>query len=92
MLMVENYNPCANARPIQIWGQSRASMDHNLHSMSRRLIELRMAQAELDNELERLIAQKTGDELGARRLEKQCIRLRDQIARLEAELDPPQPA
>jgi len=51
-----------------------------------------MAQAELDNELERLIAQKTGDELGARRLEKQCIRLRDQIARLEAELDPPQPA
>ncbi len=51
-----------------------------------------MAQAELENRLERLIGQKTGDELGVRRLEKQCLKLRDQIARLEAELDPPQPA
>ena len=67
-------------------------MDHNLHSVSRRLIELRMTQAELENKLARLIAQETGDELSVRRLEKQCVRLRDQIARLEAELDPPQPA
>jgi hypothetical protein len=67
-------------------------MDHNLHSASRRLIELRMAQGELESKLERLLAQKTGDELSVRRLEKQCIRLRDQIARTEAELDPPQPA
>ncbi len=51
-----------------------------------------MAQGELESKLERLLAQKTGDELSVRRLEKQCIRLRDQIARTEAELDPPQPA
>ena len=67
-------------------------MDHNLNSVSRRLIELRMTQAELENKLARLIAQETGDELSVRRLGKQCVRLRDQIARLEAELDPPQPA
>ena len=51
-----------------------------------------MSQAELENKLARLIAQKTGDELSVRRLSKQCLRLRDQVARLEAELDPPQPA
>lgn len=51
-----------------------------------------MTQAELENKLARLIAQETGDELSVRRLRKQCVRLRDQIARLEAELDPPQPA
>jgi hypothetical protein len=67
-------------------------MDHNLHSAARRLIELRMTQAELENRLARLVAHKTGDELSVRRLEIQCLRLRDQIARLEAELDPPQPA
>jgi hypothetical protein len=92
MLMVENYNPCAIARRIQFWGQSRASMDHNLYSLSRKLIELRMAQAELQSKLESLIAQANGDELGVRRLKKQCLKARDQIARLEAELDPPQPA
>ncbi|MFZ2651190.1 MAG: YdcH family protein [Burkholderiaceae bacterium] len=67
-------------------------MDQNLHSGSRRLIELRMAQAELESKLERLVAQGSSDELSVRRLKKQCIKLRDQIARLEAELDPPQPA
>ncbi len=51
-----------------------------------------MTQAELENKLERLIDQKSDDELSVRRLKKQCVRLRDQIARLEAELDPPQPA
>jgi hypothetical protein len=66
-------------------------MDHNLHSLSRRLIELRMALAELNSKLERLGAQH-GDELSQRRLEKQRGKLRDQINRLESELDPPQPA
>jgi uncharacterized small protein (DUF1192 family) len=67
-------------------------MDHNLHSLSRRLIELGMALSELQSKLERLTAEKTGDELGVRRLEKQCSAMQGRIARLEAELDPPQPA
>ncbi len=66
-------------------------MDHNLHSLSRRLIELRMALGELNSKIERLTAQHS-DELSQRRLEKQRTKLRDQIMRLESELDPPQPA
>ena len=42
-----------------------------------------MTQAELANKLERLMAQEARDELGVRRLKKQCVGLRDQIARLE---------
>jgi hypothetical protein len=67
-------------------------MDNNLHSASRRLIELRIAHADLDSLIDRLAADWPADELGLRRLKKQRLRLRDQIARLEAELDPPQPA
>ena len=33
-----------------------------------------------------------GDELSLRRLKKRRLLLRDQIARIEAELEPPQPA
>ncbi len=66
-------------------------MDHNLHSLSRRLIELRMALGELNSKIERLTAQHS-DELSQRRLAKQRTKLRDQIMRLESELDPPQPA
>ncbi len=51
-----------------------------------------MTQAELENKLDRLMAQEARDELGVRRLKKQCVGLRGQITRLEAELDPPQPA
>ena len=67
-------------------------MDQNLHSQSRRLIELRIARDELQSRIEQLTAQGAPDELSLRRIERQCVKLRDQIARLEAELDPPQPA
>lgn len=67
-------------------------MDINLHSVSRRLIELKIAHADLDDLIDRLSHDGTADELGLRRLKKQRLRLRDQIQRLEAELDPPQPA
>jgi len=54
-------------------------MNDNLHSPQRRLIELRIEHADLD-------------ELMLRRLKKRRLALRDMIARLERMLDPPEPA
>ena len=67
-------------------------MNDNLHSPRRRLIELRMEHADLDNLIDRIIADATVDELSLRRLKKRRLLLRDHIARLEQDLDPPEPA
>ena len=67
-------------------------MDDNLHSPQRRLIELRIEHADLDSLIDRLADHRNLDDLALRRLKKRRLLLRDQIARLEAELDPPEPA
>jgi hypothetical protein len=67
-------------------------MDLNLHSLPRRLIELRMEHADLDNLIDQAGATIPDDELSVRRLKKRRLLLRDQIAQIEAELDPPEPA
>ena len=67
-------------------------MDENLHSPQRRLIELRMEHADLDNLIDRAVEDRPFDDLSLRRLKKRRLILRDQIARLETELDPPEPA
>jgi hypothetical protein len=67
-------------------------VDDNLRSPQRRLIELRIEHADLDNLIDRAAEQLPLDELTLRRLKKRRLRLRDQIARLETELDPPEPA
>jgi hypothetical protein len=67
-------------------------MDNNLHSLPRRLIELRIEHADLDSLIDRAAIDPVGDELAVRRLKKRRLLLRDQMARIEAELDPPQPA
>ena len=67
-------------------------MDENLHSPLRRLIELRMEHADLDDLIDRSMLALPTDELTLRRLKKRRLLLRDQIARLEGEIDPPQPA
>ena len=67
-------------------------VDDNLHSPQRRLIELRIEHADLDNLIDRAAEQLPLDELSLRRLKKRRLLLRDQIARLETELDPPEPA
>jgi hypothetical protein len=64
----------------------------NLHSPQRQLIELRMEHADLDSLIDQVNAPVNGDELTLRRLKKRRLLLRDQIARLEAQLDPPEPA
>jgi hypothetical protein len=67
-------------------------MNESLHSPQRHLIELRMAHADLDQLIDSAGAQATIDELALKRLKKRRLLLRDQIARLEAELSPPEKA
>jgi hypothetical protein len=67
-------------------------MEENLHSPHRRLIELRMEHADLDNMIDRGGLDPQVDDLTLRRLKKRRLALRDEIARLELELDPPEPA
>lgn len=67
-------------------------MEQNLHSPHRQLIELRMEHADLDNLIDRSLQANPLDDLSLRRLKKRRLLLRDQIARLEVELDPPEPA
>ena len=69
-----------------------ADTDLNLRSPQRRLIELRMEHADLDDLIDRAAAQAPLDDLAVRRFKKRRLRLRDQISQLEVELDPPQPA
>jgi hypothetical protein len=67
-------------------------MDADLHSPQRRLIELRMEHADLDSLIDRLAEEAPLDDLALRRLKKRRLLLRDQIARLAARVDPPEPA
>jgi hypothetical protein len=67
-------------------------MDLNLHSLPRRLIELRIEHGDLDSLIDQAALSVPKDDLGLRRLKKRRLLLRDQIAQLEAELDPPEPA
>jgi hypothetical protein len=67
-------------------------LDSNLHSLDRQLIELRMEHADLDAMIDRLAEQSPLDELMMRRLKKRRLALRDQIARLEIEIDGKEPA
>ncbi len=65
-------------------------MEENLHSPPRRLIELRMEHADLDNLIDRVGSELPMDELVLRRLKKRRLLLRDQIATLEDSLEPPE--
>ena len=67
-------------------------MDQNLHSPVRRLIELRIEHADLDSLIDRQAEARPMDDLTLRRLKKRRLLLRDQIARLEVEIEPPEPA
>lgn len=64
----------------------------NLHSPERQLIELRIEHADLDALIDRLAEQSPPDQLMLRRLKKRRLALRDAITRLEATLEPKEPA
>lgn len=86
--MVQNYSPM----PRAALSREREQMNDNLHSLPRRLIELRMEHADLDSLIDLGAPHFAGDELALRRLKKRRLALSDVIARLEAESSPPQPA
>ncbi|MBV8604482.1 MAG: YdcH family protein [Pelomonas sp.] len=67
-------------------------MDDELRSLSRRLIELRIEHADLDEAIDRLASAQPVDELSLRRFKKRRLLLRDLIARLELESEPDEPA
>ncbi len=64
----------------------------NLHSLDRRLIELRIEHADLDAWIDRLEPIQPADQLMLRRLKKRRLLLKDEIVRLELLLDPKEPA
>ncbi|RYF34678.1 MAG: DUF465 domain-containing protein [Comamonadaceae bacterium] len=67
-------------------------MDTNLRSLSRQLIELRIEHADLDATIDRLVDTLPQDELLLRRLKKRRLAMRDQIQRVERDIDPQEPA
>lgn len=67
-------------------------MDDNLHSPQRCLIELRIAHADLDDLIDRSVSAVPEDDLLLRRLKKRRLLLKDLIARLELQIEPPEPA
>lgn len=67
-------------------------MDEQLHSPARRLIELRIAHADLDVLVDRVAQELPLDELNVRRLRKRRLVLRDLILRLEMASDPDEKA
>ena len=64
----------------------------NLNSPQRRLIALRMEHGDLDALIDQASEKLPQDELMMRRLKKKRLALRDEIARVERELSPDEPA
>ena len=68
------------------------TLDINLHSPERRLIELKIEHGDLNALVDIAAVAVPVDELVLRRLKKRRLALRDQIAQLELSLDSPEPA
>ena len=84
---------CTHGGEYKLAGMAQSlQINDNLHSVQRQLIELRIEHADMDDMIDRLALNLPQDDLALRRLKKRRLLLRDQIARLELELDPPTPA
>ena len=68
------------------------TLDLNLRSPERQLIELKMEHADLNALVDMAVHALPVDELLLRRLKKRRLQLRDQISQIEISLDPPEPA
>ena len=73
----------------RIW---KITLTLNHHSPERLLIELRIEHADLDALADKAAHEPHIDELLLRRLKKRRLQIRDRMARLEATLNPPEPA
>jgi hypothetical protein len=67
-------------------------LNPNLRSPERRLIELRMEHGDLDALIDQAAQVTPVDELMIRRLKKRRLSLRDEIAKIERDLLPKEPA
>lgn len=68
------------------------TLESNLHSPERRLIELRIEHGDLDALIDGASLSVPVDELMMRRLKKKRLALRDSIAQIERDLEPNEPA
>ena len=57
-------------------------------AFQQRIVELKLEHRDLDTAIERLAADSAHDELQLRRLKRRKLLLKDQIARLERDIDP----
>ena len=60
--------------------------------ISAQLVELKLEHRDLDRAIERLQVDIQADELAVKRMKKRKLLLKDQIARLESDLIPDEPA
>lgn len=60
--------------------------------MNQQLVELKLEHRDLDLAIARLQADIQADELAVKRMKKRKLQLKDQIARLESDLIPDEPA
>jgi hypothetical protein len=60
--------------------------------ISQQLVELKLEHRDLDLAIARLQADIQADELAVKRMKKRKLQLKDQIARLESDLIPDEPA
>ena len=70
----------------------KKTLDLNLHSPQRQLIELKIEHADLNALADTMMHVFPIDELLLKRLKKRRLQLRDQISRLESSLTPSGPA
>ena len=61
-------------------------------AFQQRIVELKLEHRDLDTAIDRLAADPAHDELQLRRLKRRKLLLKDQIARLERQIDPDIPA
>jgi hypothetical protein len=87
------YQACArHLLAPQLQTNSIFPLTLNLNSPQRRLIALRMEHGDLDALIDQASEKRPVDELMMRRLKKRRLALRDEIARVEQDLFPDEPA
>ncbi|AJF00230.1 MULTISPECIES: YdcH family protein [Pandoraea] len=67
-------------------------MQHDLHSIGRRIIELQIEHRDLDFLIDKLLTEPTYDELQVTRLKKRRLKIKDTITLLQVQQMPDQPA
>lgn len=73
-------------------GGGQWTMDRDLNTLERQIIELQIEHRDLDYLIDRLSGETGHDELQLRRLKKRRLKLKDAITLLQLQLEPDVPA